>query len=159
MKKLNAAAAAALAALIAAMLAISAPCAAAEEGAATTQDGSKGNDPAVQKKPDVGYFTVQPDFVTNLASPNPADRLHYVRIRVCLMLGNEKDREVVAGMEPAIKDAVMTVLGAKEFTQVASPDGREKIRIECRDKIMGLMQSKVGTAVVQDVLFLSYMFQ
>ena len=159
MKKLNAAAAAALAALMAAMLAISAPCAAAEEGAATTQDGSKGNDPAVQKKPDVGYYTMQPDFVTNVATPNPSDRLHYVRMRVCLMLANENDKELVAGMEPAIQDTVMTVLGSKDFTQVASADGREKIRIECRDKIMSMLQDKLGSAVVQDVLFLSYMFQ
>ncbi len=157
MRKMNAALKAALAAVLAAMLA-AAPCAMAEEEAPAAEN-PEGSDPSVQKKPDMGYFTVQPDFVTSLASPNPADRLHYVRIRVCLMLGNDKDREVVAGMEPAIKDAVMTVLGAKEFTQVASPDGREKIRIECRDKIMGLMQAKVGTAVVQDVLFLSYMFQ
>lgn len=123
------------------------------------QENAEESDAAVPQKPDVGYFTIQPDFVTNLASPNPSDRLHYIRIRVCLMLGNDKDREVVAGMEPAIKDAVMTVLGSKEFTQVASPDGREKIRSECRDKIMALMQAKVGSTMIQDVLFLSYMFQ
>ncbi|MGN0908542.1 MAG: flagellar basal body-associated FliL family protein, partial [Succinivibrio sp.] len=151
MRKMNAAASAALAAILAALLAASAPCAAAEEAPAAQgagTEGEDGSDPAAQKKPDVGYFTIQPDFVTSLASPNPADRLHYVRIRVCLMMGNDKDRQVVAGMEPAIKDAVMTVLGSKEFTQVASPEGREKIRVECRDKIMSLMQAKVGAAVV-----------
>lgn len=123
------------------------------------QENAEGSDAAIPQKPDVGYFTIQPDFVTNLASPNPSDRLHYIRIRVCLMLGNDKDREVVAGMEPAIKDAVMTVLGSNEFTLAASPDGREKIRSECRDKIMALMQAKVGSTMIQDVLFLSYMFQ
>jgi flagellar FliL protein len=147
----------AMAAILAVLLAAAAPCAfAADEAPAA--ESAEGGAQAPQKE-DVGYFTLTPDFVTNLASPNPADRLHYVRIRVCLMLESEKDQDLVAGMEPAIKDAVMTVLGAKEFTQVASPDGRENIRVECREKIMELMQSKVGSPVVQDVLFLSYMFQ
>jgi flagellar FliL protein len=132
------------------------PAHAAEEAPA---EGEAAEGEAAAPQPDIAYYTMQPDFVTNVATPNPSDRLHYVRVRVCLMLANENDKELVAGMEPAIQDTVMTVLGSKDFTQVASADGREKIRIECRDKIMSMLQDKLGSAVVQDVLFLSYMFQ
>ena len=75
------------------------------------------------------------------------------------MLSDSADTPIVTEMEPVIKDAVVSVLGAKDFSTVSSNSGREKIRAECREKIVAIMQDKIGSQVVDDVLFLNYMYQ
>ena len=111
------------------------------------------------KEPEIGYYTLEPDFVTNLASSNPRDKLHYVRIQMTLMLFDEKDATVVAGLNPMIRDAVLSIIAAKDYVSVASSEGRERLRQECRERISSLMQDKLGQDLVRDVLFLSYMYQ
>ena len=76
-----------------------------------------------------------------------------------LMLEDSNDTSIIADVEPVIKDAVITILGSKEFGQVATNEARERIRIECRDKIIQIMQDKFGKQIIADVLFLSYMYQ
>lgn len=120
---------------------------------------SEGESAVAPAAPEIGYYTLEPDFVTNLASSNPNERLHYVRIKISLMLFDENDKPVVVGLNPVIRDAILSVIASKDFTKIASSDGREKLRQECRERIASLMQDKVGSDIVRDVLFLSYMFQ
>ncbi len=42
-----------------------------------------------------------------------------------------------------LRDAIVTILGTKEFGQVATNEAREKIRIECREKIISIMKREV----------------
>lgn len=122
-------------------------------------EGEEGADEGIPAEPEVGYITLDPDFVTNLASSNAREKLHYVRIRVCLMLYDAKDREVIVGLEPVLRDAMLSVICAKEFTQIASNEGRERLRQECRERILNITQEKLGVDMVRDVLFTSYLFQ
>ncbi len=133
-----------------------APSVFANEDAPSEGEGESAVAPAA---PEIGYYTLEPDFVTNLASSNPNERLHYVRIKISLMLFDENDKPVVVGLNPVIRDAILSVIASKDFTKIASSDGREKLRQECRERIASLMQDKVGSDIVRDVLFLSYMFQ
>ncbi|HAR80257.1 MAG TPA: flagellar basal body-associated protein FliL [Succinivibrionaceae bacterium] len=113
----------------------------------------------VPADPEIGYFTMEPDFTTNVATLNPREKLHYVRAKVSLMLDDSNDKALLTEMEPLIKDAIISILGSKEFAVIASNEGREKMRAECRDKLTAMFQDKVGRAVIQDVLFVSYMYQ
>lgn len=113
----------------------------------------------VPAEPEVSYYNITPDFTTNVATLNPREKPHYIRVKMSLMLGDSTDTPIVTEMEPVIKDAVVSVLGAKDFSTVSSNSGREKIRSECRDKIVAIMQEKIGRQVVDDVLFLNYMYQ
>lgn len=120
------------------------------------------NDALVQSalfQSDIGYHTLSPDFTTNAATSNPRERLHYVRVRICLMLSTKSDEDIVIGIDPVIKDMFLNILGSKTFAEIASTDGREKIRAECREKLVDYLQEKIGRTIVQDVLFLTYMFQ
>ncbi|MBO6258239.1 MAG: flagellar basal body-associated FliL family protein [Succinivibrio sp.] len=113
----------------------------------------------VPAEPEVSYYTINPDFTTNVATLNPREKPHYIRVKMSLMLSDSADTPIVTEMEPVIKDAVVSVLGAKDFSTVSSNSGREKIRAECREKIVAIMQDKIGRQVVDDVLFLNYMYQ
>jgi flagellar FliL protein len=109
--------------------------------------------------PEIGYYQISPDITTNVATLNPRDKIHYVRIKISLMLEDSRDSSIIADVEPLIKDAIVTILGSKEFGQVATNEAREKIRIECREKVTSILQEKFGKPLIVDLLFLSYMYQ
>lgn len=110
-------------------------------------------------EPEIGYYNLTPDIVTNVATLSPTDKLHYVRIKMSLMLEDSRDSSIIADVEPVIRDAIVTILGTKEFGQVATNEAREKIRIECRERIISIMKEKFGKPIIMDLLFLSYMYQ
>lgn len=109
-------------------------------------------------EPEIGYYSLS-DIVTNVATLSPTDKLHYVRIKMSLMLEDSRDSSIIADVEPVIRDAIVTILGTKEFGQVATNEAREKIRIECRERIISIMKEKFGKPIIMDLLFLSYMYQ
>ncbi len=121
--------------------------------------GAKEEAPAAPTEPEIGYYTFSPDITTNVATLNPRDKIHYVRLKLALMLEDSNDAAIIADVEPLLKDAVIDILGAKEYGQVATNEAREKIRIECREKIIDILKDKFGKPIVMDVLFLSYMYQ
>ncbi len=109
--------------------------------------------------PEIGYYQITPDITTNVATLNPRDKIHYVRIKLSLMLEDSRDASIIADVEPLIKDAIVTILGSKEFGQVATNEAREKIRVECREKVTNILMEKFGKPLIIDLLFLSYMYQ
>ncbi len=115
--------------------------------------------PPESLEPEIGYYQLTPDITTNLATLNPREKIHYLRITLSLMLADSRDTSIIADVEPLIKDAVVTLLGSKEFSQIASNEAREKIRIECREKISSILNEKFGKPLIVDLLFLSYMYQ
>ena len=131
----------------------------AAEHETASEESADGDENAVKKTPEIGYYTMDPDFVTNLASANPKEKLHYVRIKISLMLFDEKDKDVIVGLNPVLRDAILSVISAKDFTQISSNEGREKLRQECRERLTSVLQDKIGQNLVRDVLFLNYMFQ
>src|SRR5574344_2402302 len=110
-------------------------------------------------EPEIGYYQLSPDITTNVATLNPRDRIHYVRVKISLMLEDSRDETIIADVEPVIKDAIITILGSKEYGQVATNEARERVRIECREKVISLLKEKFGKPIVIDLLFLSYMYQ
>ena len=110
-------------------------------------------------EPEVSYYSIKPEFTTNTATMNPRERPHYLRVQVSLMLGDSNDVSIITEMEPLLKDAIVTILGSKDISVVSSNQGREKIRVECRDRLVAIMNDKIGRQVIDDVLFLSYIYQ
>ena len=106
-------------------------------------------------EPEIGYYNLTPDIVTNVATLSPTDKLHYVRIKMSLMLEDSRDSSIIADVEPVIRDAIVTILGTKEFGQVATNEAREKIRIECRERIISIMKEKFGKPIIMDKLYVS----
>ncbi|MCI7773971.1 MAG: flagellar basal body-associated FliL family protein, partial [Succinivibrio sp.] len=87
--------------------------------------GAKEEAPAAPTEPEIGYYTFSPDITTNVATLNPRDKIHYVRLKLALMLEDSNDAAIIADVEPLLKDAVIDILGAKEYGQVATNEARE----------------------------------
>lgn len=108
--------------------------------------------------PEIGYYDITPDFTTNLAS-NGVGRLHYLRVHVNIMVKDSNDLTLISTHEPLIRDAIITIIGTKEYGAISTVSGRESLRAECRTKISDILAEKKGGAVVQDLLFTNYLYQ
>lgn len=125
-----------------------------EEGPASAQQDLN----SIMSAPEIGYYDLKPDFTTNLFSTG-AGRLHYIRIKMSLMLSDSRDSDVIKSKEPLIRDAIVTILGAKDYASISSAVGRENLRVECRNKISELLKEKEGRQIIYDVLFTNYVYQ
>ena len=108
---------------------------------------------------DVGYYNLTPDFTTNIAGASPSGKLHYLRVRVIVMLRSTADLEDVKKRDAIMRDAILSIFGSKTYEEVSSPEGREAIRSECRERVTKLIDNSIGHPVIQDLLFTNYLYQ
>lgn len=108
--------------------------------------------------PEIGYYDMTPDFTTNLSSSG-AGRLHYLRVHVNVMVKDSNDLPLVTLHDPLIRDAILTIIGSKEYGAIATAAGREALRAECRARVAELLEQKKGSPVIQDLLFTNYVYQ
>lgn len=108
--------------------------------------------------PEIGYYDVTPDFTTNLASAG-VGRLHYLRVHVNIMVKDSNDLELLSTHDALIRDAILNIIGSKEYGAIATAAGREALRSECRARVAELLEQKKNGPVVQDLLFTSYLYQ
>ncbi len=112
---------------------------------------------ALMAPPEIGYYELKPDFTTSLFSTG--SRLHYLRVKISLMLDDSRDADFVGEKEPLIRDLIVTILGSKDYTSVSSSAGREALRSECRARISELLNERAGRKIINDVLFTNYVYR
>lgn len=110
------------------------------------------------RTPEIGYYDMTPDITTNLASTGTG-RLHYLRIHVNVMVKDKSDLDFVSKNDPVIRDAILTIIGTKDYGSISTVSGRESLRAECRTRVSDILSEKRGGAVVQDLLFTNYVYQ
>lgn len=142
--------------LTAGIMALSFNAAAAEEAAAEENAGEAMDQ--MIKDPEIGYYVMRPDFTTNLAG-SAGGRLHYIRISVSIMVGDDRDIELLKEKDPLIRDSIVSLLGAKDYASVSTAEGRELLRQSCRKHLMELINEREGRDVIEDVLFTNYIYQ
>lgn len=120
------------------------------------------NDPAQAladaMAPEIGYYDMSPDFTTNLASSG-VGRLHYLRVHVNIMVKDSRDLPLVTEHDALVRDAILTIIGSKEYNAIATAAGREALRAECRARVAELLAQKKNGPVIQDLLFTNYIYQ
>ncbi len=105
----------------------------------------------------IGYYTLDPEFVTNFITTGPT--LGYVRVKVDIMVDNAADIELLKKHDPLLRDAINTLLGAQSLDDVKSQEGREKTRLACKAKVEELLTKEEGRKVIRDLLFTNYLYQ
>lgn len=105
----------------------------------------------------IGYYTLDPEFITNFLSEGPT--LGYVRVKVDLMVDNAADIELLKRHDPLLRDAINTLLGSQTLEEVKSQEGREKVRLKCKAKVEELLTKEEGRKVIRDLLFTNYLYQ
>lgn len=113
---------------------------------------------AAARAPEVAYYDMTPDFTTNLANMGTG-RMHYLRVHVNIMVKDSNDMPLLTAHDPLIRDAILSIIGTKEYNAIATAAGREALRAECRARVAELLSEKKKGPVVQDLLFTNYVYQ
>ena len=119
--------------------------------------GGEGGGEGAAQPTGIGYYTLDPEFITNFLSEGPT--LGYVRVKVDLMVDNAADIELLKRHDPLLRDAINTLLGAQTLEEVKSQEGREKVRLKCKAKVEELLTKEEGRKVIRDLLFTNYLYQ
>ena len=120
------------------------------------EGGGEGGEGAAQPT-GIGYYTLDPEFITNFLNEGP--NLGYVRVKVDLMVDNVADIELLKRHDPLLRDAINTLLGGQTLADVKSQEGREKIRLACKAKVEELLTQEEGRKIIRDLLFTNYLYQ
>ena len=101
------------------------------------------------------YFEMKREFTANLTDPN-----RY--IQVGLGVATNYDNRVIEAVEknePAIRSAVLGVLGEQTADHVATVAGKEDLQRRLRAAINKTLQDKVGFGGISQVYFTSFVIQ
>lgn len=101
------------------------------------------------------YFEMKREFTANLTDPN-----RY--IQVGLGVATNYDSRVIEAVEknePAIRSAVLGVLGEQTADHVATAAGKEDLQRRLRAAINKTLQDKVGFGGISQVYFTSFVIQ
>ena len=119
--------------------------------------GGGGGEGEAAKPAGIGYYAMDPEFVTNYQTKGPA--LGYVRVKVELMVDNAADIALLKQHDPLLRDAITAILGAQVKDQVRSVAGREEIRKACKKQVEKLLYRETGREVIRDLIFTIYLYQ
>lgn len=119
--------------------------------------GEGGGEGEAAKPAGIGYFTLDPEFISNYLTQGPM--LGYVRIKIDLMVDNAADIELLKKHSPLLRDAIMTILSSQTREQVRSLEGREAMRQACKQQVEALLTKEEGRKVIRDLIFTNYLYQ
>lgn len=119
--------------------------------------GEGGGEGGAAKPTGIGYYTLDPEFISNYLTQGPV--LGYVRVKIDLMVDNAADIELLKKHAPLLRDAIMTILSSQTREQIRSLEGREAMRQACKKQVEDLLTKEVGRKVIRDLLFTNYLYQ
>ncbi len=87
----------------------------------------------VEKKPtEIGVMFDLGTFIVNLADPGVE---MYAKVSITLELSDQEVTKEVEKRLPIVKDAVIDILSSKTYSDIRTPEGREKLRFELIKRI------------------------
>ena len=100
-------------------------------------------------KIDMGHVVNLDPFNLNLG--NPLEN-RYVRLSISLEVNNGEIETEVGKRKPQVRDAVISIVSRKTMEFLRSPDGKDALRKEIKDKINGYMSKPINRVFITDIL-------
>lgn len=123
---------------------------AAEGKAEAGKDAKSAEKPADPYKGTFGQIKEFKPFNVNLG--NPLEN-RYARISIGIEYkGGEEHLAEINRREPQLRDAVLTVVARKTREHLLSPDGKDQLRLELRNRINQLLDKKIESVFITDML-------
>jgi flagellar FliL protein len=83
---------------------------------------------------------------------NPLEN-RYVRVEMAVEYkGGEVGADELKIREPQLRDAVVSIIGRKTREHLLSPDGKDQLRLEIRNKLNQYLDNKVDNVFITDIL-------
>ena len=111
---------------------------------------------AHEKAPPI-YIPLEPAFVVNFSDSSGGSRFMQANIQV--MTREPEMEEAVKTHMPVIRNAIVLLLSSQSVEDVASIEGKEKLRAEVLEKIREILEERTGKPGVEEVYFTSFVIQ
>lgn len=119
----------------------------AKPGEAQGQAGQPTGDKAAADNPEASVYPLDP-FIVNLSDPTGN---RYLKVKLALDLSSKALADEVQKKIPRIRDAVLLLLSSKSFNEIASVEGKLKLRSELLHRInQALTKGRVSTLYFTD---------
>ncbi|MGC9421282.1 MULTISPECIES: flagellar basal body-associated protein FliL [Vibrio] len=110
-----------------------------------------------ENKPQLAYFTLEPDLTTNFYTKGK--QLGYIQVRIDIMVANNADLPLIELHQPLIRDAVVEMLGKQTEEAIKSLAGRENLRKTLVEQLNDILLPETGRMLIADLLFTKYIYQ
>jgi len=106
--------------------------------------------------PSVTYTEMRPAFVVNYGGPG---RLKYLKADITVVTSSSDATDAAEHHMPLIRNALVTLLSRQTDEAVTTPVGQEQMRQDATQAVKELFQQEVGHPVIDDLLFLNFIYQ
>ncbi len=104
----------------------------------------------------IEYSEIQPAFVVNYGGPG---RLKYLKVQVTMVTSSPIATETAQHHIPLVRNELVTLFSSQTDEAVSSPVGQDELRQEATKTVKELFQKEVGHPVIEDLLFLNFIYQ
>jgi flagellar protein FliL len=126
-----------------------------EEAAAGASAPPKPAEPSAPKEPAL-YTPLDPPFVVSFDTDDGA---RYLQLTLQAMARSEKSISAIKTHAPAIRNAFLFLLSGHELEELATQDGKEKLRQEMLEAARDIMVKNTGEPGIEDLYFTSLVIQ
>ncbi len=102
------------------------------------------------------YVDLDPPLVVNF-DDNQAVR--FLQVSMQVLTREEKAGELVKLHSPVIRNNLLQVLNGRDYHELMTRDGKEKLRQECLKEVQKILTKQTGAPVVEDLYFTSFVVQ
>lgn len=97
----------------------------------------------------IGLMYDMKPFHLNLG--NPLEN-RYVRLEVRFEYPNEDQKPELAARDSQIRDAVVSIVSRKTREHLLSPDGKDQLRLEIKNRVNQYLEKKITNVYITDIL-------
>ncbi len=102
------------------------------------------------------YLPLDPAFVVNFEGKGPA---RFLQINVEVMTRNPDMEEHIKKHMPAIRNNLVFLFGSQTYDNVATLEGKEKLRSAALEEVKKIMDTEVGDSAIEALYFTSFVMQ
>ena len=112
----------------------------------------KGDTPRKVRAKEPIIYTFEGNFLVNLADK---DNLRYLKAVISVALSNQKAEDELRKKSVEIRDAIIMILSAQTSEDLATPEGKERLKRLIAERINGMLTQ----GEVESVYFLDFVMQ
>jgi flagellar FliL protein len=120
------------------------------DGHGDTKDASDAATPGKSGRySGIGIMYEMKPFQLNLG--NPLEN-RYVRLEVRLEYPNEEQKSELSARDSQIRDAIVSIVSRKTREHLLSPDGKDQLRLEIKNRVNQYLEKKITNVYITDIL-------
>jgi flagellar FliL protein len=118
--------------------------------------GKKDKEAKSDKPEAITYLALEPAFVVNFQNPTEA---RYLQVTMEVMAKDPAAMDDVKKHMPAIRNSLVMLLSGQTQQGIATPEGKEKLRLAATTEIQKILQEHTGKPGIEAVYFTGIVMQ